>query len=146
MTDMRNRSTLKIVALANLAAVLALLATGISLILPSSEAVRLRNSLIASPGRMSDFLWTPATQPAGFLQESASSHPEFAELLAELRGASDQDMLGYALTIARHLMTGPFRGGPIQQDTLTTYRKIIQEGGGYCSDYTQVFNALANTV
>ena len=48
-----------------------------------------------------------------------------------------------AILLARHLRGTSHHGNPIQANTRETYEKIIGGQGGYCSDYTQAFNALA---
>lgn len=48
-----------------------------------------------------------------------------------------------ALRLARHLRENARRGPPIQANSRETYEKIRAGKGGYCSDYTQSFNALA---
>ena len=47
------------------------------------------------------------------------------------------------MALVRHLDATAVSGDPLQSDTRTTYQEIRQGKGGYCSDYTQVFNGLA---
>src|SRR5262249_30709734 len=57
--------------------------------------------------------------------------------------AREESALAKALRIAQHLRLTSRHGDPIQANTRETYEKIIGGQGGYCSDYTQAFNALA---
>jgi hypothetical protein len=111
----------------------------------SIEAVILRNSLLAAVGDPRDFAWTPKAIPSSYLQESRQAPELFAHAIEGLFPAAEGQatVLERALTIARHLGSGPDRGDAIMSNTEHTYKTIIDTGGGYCSDYTQSFNALA---
>ena len=111
----------------------------------SIEGVVIRNSLLAAVGDPADFSWTPKAIPPGYLQESRQAPELFAHVAEELFPAAEGQatVLERALTIARHLGSGPGRGDAIMSNTEHTYSTIIEIGGGYCSDYTQSFNALA---
>lgn len=111
----------------------------------SIDAVRIRNAMVAELGRPGDTAWTPETVPADFNWETRPAPPYFARIAAEIipPEARDLPVLEKAVRIARQLRRNAHTGEPIQSDTRETYEKIIAGQGGYCSDYTQSFNALA---
>ena len=113
-----------------------------SLLTPPIEMTRFRNSLLASVGQSADFDWNAGQPPADFRQESLPAPAAFREI-ADL--GRQQDTVRAMNALVEHLRARPKRRGPIQSDTLETYRIIRAEGRGYCADYTQVFNALAYT-
>lgn len=108
---------------------------------PSTEAVRLRNSVLAVEGRASDFDWRPSATPPGFLQQAGPPPGDFVDAAA--RVPAEGPALERAIALVRDLDAGPEHGGPIQRSTAETYRTIRATGGGYCADYTQVLNGLA---
>ena len=120
-----------------------------TVVTPSEEAVKVRNSLVAQVGEPADFDWAPEETPPGFLGDSGRPHEAYRAIRGSLLALGREDAtpgLDGALAISEHLMKNPERrGGPIQRDTVTTYREIIDKGRGYCADFTQVFNAIAIT-
>jgi hypothetical protein len=114
----------------------------VSLAVPSSEAVRLRNAFLLEPGTAADFGWTPATRPADFRWETASPDPAFVE---RARGALAGERRAFegALLLAADLLRNAQDRGPIQSGLDDTYRRITTEGYGYCADFTDAFLALA---
>lgn len=144
----RNRLTILIVltALLLLAPVVRLALWAVPYDIESSrESVRLRNSLIASVGTAEDFSWTPEAIPQGFLVESGPIPDELSRAATGLMDALPADASNFdkALAIAGHMRSHKGRSDPIVSSTTETYRRIIQDGDGFCSDYTQVFNGLA---
>jgi len=121
-----------------LAAVLGMLAAQLT---PPTEMTRFRNSLIASVGAPTDFVWAPDQAPPEFRQESL---PAPAQLLRAADAHREADAVGTMQALVQHLRSLPKRRGPIQSNTLEAYRIIRAEGRGYCADYTQVFNGLAH--
>lgn len=121
-----------------LAGVLGMLAAQLT---PPTEMTRFRNSLIASVGEPTDFDWAANQAPLGFRQESL---PAPAPLGSAAEDHREADAVGTMQALVRHLRSLPKRRGPIQSNTLETYRIIREEGRGYCADYTQVFNGLAH--
>lgn len=105
------------------------------------EAVRLRDSLLATVGTPDDFAWTPGNVPRNFLLNSAEVPEVLAKAARDMVTARDGWTKG--LQIAEHLGDVPNRRGPIQRETADTYQTMFSEGGGYCSDFTQVFVGLA---
>ena len=105
------------------------------------EAVRLRNSLLASAGVPQDFSWTPTTTPASFLVNR--DPPPESIVLAVRQIVTATDGWSQGIQIATHLGQVSPRGGAIQSSTAETYRAMRTTGGGYCADYTQVFIGLA---
>src|SRR3546814_435540 len=77
--------------------------------------------------------------------ESREAPDYFAEVVARILPpeARQEPALTTALRLARHLRETSRQGAPIQSNTRETYEKIVGGEGGYCSDYTQSFNALA---
>lgn len=123
---------------------LASLAALATVLLPATDLTRFRNSLLAEVGEPSDFEWTPGAYPADFKLESVPPPDEILAAVDAIRVRSQnaqQLMTGFV----EHLRSKPKRRGPIQSTTLHAYREIIEQGRGYCADYTQVFNGLAHT-
>ena len=108
---------------------------------PSTEAVRIRNSMLAVPGVAADFDWRPPEVPPGFLQQSGAAPELFRQTAAAV--ASEGSAFERAVSLVRDLDSGPEHGGPIQSSTLETFKTIRAKGQGYCADYTQVLNGLA---
>jgi len=129
----------------NCAALLATLAWTVALVTPSADAVRLRNSFVATVGQAGDFAWPPDQVPASFLLERSPVPDEFAAVAEMLREGEDDPPIKFAmsLTIARHLVEKPQRGGALRRNSWETYEMILTKGRGYCSDFSQVFTALA---
>ena len=123
---------------------MALLAVSFALLQEATdprEAVRLRNSLLASAGVPQDFSWTPTTTPASFLVNR--DPPPESIMLAARQVVTATDGWSQGIQIATHLGQVSPRGGAIQSSTADTYRTMRTTGGGYCADYTQVFIGLA---
>lgn len=108
------------------------------------EITRVRNALIAEVGDPADFNWKPQAPPADYTVERHTTPPEFVQALQGLQlFEPDMSEASRALAIARHLTSGDkTTGKPIQSNTLAAYHSIVASNEGYCSDYTQVFNAL----
>ncbi|MEO1036269.1 MAG: transglutaminase-like domain-containing protein [Pseudomonadota bacterium] len=134
-----NSKKLLFITAVTLLMTLALMAT---LLTPAIELTRFRNSLLAARGTPAEFAWTPANLPQDFRYETLDAPKLIRDgsvSVSDIDAAVDK-MTG----IVAHLRHLPKKRGPIQSDTLTTYRIIRSEGRGYCADYTQVFNALAH--
>lgn len=114
---------------------------------PSTEAVRLRNALLAQSGKPSDFTWLPDEHPDSYLQEKLPDTGQF-NVISQVIGSDnvkDKTEFEKSLIIARHLLqVDKAKGGGILKDSYTAYQTIIKEGTGYCADFTQVFNAIAH--
>ena len=111
----------------------------------SMELVRMRNALLLQSDPGTRFDWTPAAVPGDFLLERERADPRFAAVINELRLASMPSDWARALAIGDHLLAkaSSGSGGAIQSDLNTTYRRIVQEGQGYCGDFVDVFTGLA---
>jgi hypothetical protein len=130
-----------VVSVASLAVAVALLAPRFT---SSTELVRMRNALLLRDVPV-DFAWTPDAVPKDYKRELGPPHPAFAAVVRDLRlDALDSDW-DRALAIGRHLLSsaGEHSGGPIQADLQTTYRRIVDNGQGYCGDFVDVFTGLA---
>ncbi len=128
---------------ANLAGLLLLAGYVLSQAYPSSEAVRLRNALLITRGTPADFSWTPKQVPASFTAEQRAPLPEFVSAVRAAgvdSGAGDWEK---ALALAGMLTRNARDKGAIQSDLVTTYRGIVDEGRGYCADFTEVYLGLA---
>ena len=117
---------------------------------PGTEAVRLRNSLIATTGTIADFDWNPTDVPPEYQQERTTIIPSALRTFVLAATADPKapvtDAVGEssaAIRLAAALARQGRRGQALQGDTVTVFSTIVTEGGGYCADYTQVFNALA---
>jgi hypothetical protein len=129
---------------ATLAALLAVVAYVLAQAYPSSEAVRLRNSLIIAPADPLVGQWTPDNVPAAFRQETMPIPKSIADAAMGAipdRSTSDREK---ARALAAHLMTRVKDKGPIQlADVEATYWEIIDKGRGYCADVIDAYMALA---
>ena len=109
----------------------------------SYESVRLRNSLLASVGAAEDFSWTPAEIPKTFHWEKMTAPDKFRALTTELlANAGDRSNFEKILIFARHLRARESNNSAISVSTVMAYDKIVKEGVGWCSDFTQVLNGL----
>jgi len=119
----------------------------VGMIADSRESVRLRNSIIASVGAFpQDFTWEPGQVPADFLQENSPIPEGFKKIAASVLGNVPNQISEFdkARLIAVHLVQAQQRrGGYIMADTAKTYQLIVNDGRGYCADFTEVFNGIA---
>lgn len=111
----------------------------------STELVRMRHALVLVDDAAHPVEWTPANIPADYLLERSAPYPEFADAVKRLgldAMASDWER---ALAISRHLLgsSPQLFGGAIQSDLRDTYRRIVNQGQGYCGDFVRAFTALA---
>ncbi len=110
----------------------------------STEIVRMRNALQLMDGEGHSFDWTPANVPADFMLERGAPDPLFVEAANRLGLAGMSSDWERAVAISRHLLSNPnLVGQPIQSDLRDTYRRIVENGEGYCGDFTRVFMAFA---
>ena len=105
-----------------------------------------RNSLVAQSLDEQAFTWSPDQLPRDYLQETmpppdwvsaATSHPDF--------GRSNKNV-ERAKVIVERLHAHPFKGSAIRSDLRSTYSLIVNEGRGYCADYSKLFNAFAHSL
>jgi hypothetical protein len=111
----------------------------------SIDAIRIRNAMVAELGDPSQTNWRPSAAPSDYKQETLPAPSFFVAIAKKLLPIqlSREPALDMAIRIARHLRATSRHGEPIQANTRQTYEKIVTGQGGYCSDYTQVFTALA---
>ena len=111
----------------------------------SIDAVRIRNAMVAELGRPAETDWTPGAVPAEFNWEQRPPSDFFAQRAAEIlpAAAASEPAFQKALRLAHHLRETSRKGPPIQSNSRETYESIVAGKGGYCSDYTESFNALA---
>jgi len=131
------------VFLASVIALLGLAAFQAWLAFPSTEAVRLRNAFLIESSVPADFAWDPAHRPRDFRWESGAPSPAFAQRAKAIVGDETRAFEG-SLRIAADLLRNARDRGPIESDLENTYRRITEEGYGYCADFTDVFLALAH--
>jgi hypothetical protein len=133
---------------ASTAAVLALLLGWVGVqSVPSSEAVRLRNALLIEPPSITVGQWLPDNVPAGFLVESRPVPVLLAEAARVATAGVGGGELEHSRALVAHLLANVRDSGPIAAVSVErTYREIVDEGRGYCSDYIDVFVALAHAV
>lgn len=110
----------------------------------SIDAVRIRNAMVAERGRPAQTEWRPEAVPADFAWESRPAPAFFTAIVDAVLPPEERQApaLAQALKLAAHLHATSRPGAPIQANTRETYEKIVGGQGGYCSDYTQAFNAL----
>lgn len=130
--------------IANLVLLLALAGAVLSQAVPPTEAVRLRNSLLVESGTAADFDWTPERMPADFLVERRAPLPQFVAAMREAGAESIPGDWDKAVALAGFLSRNAHVEGPIQSDLASTYRGIVDDGRGYCADYTSVYLGLAH--
>ncbi len=113
-------------------------------LISATELVRVRNALVLVDNTNRPFDWTPAAVPSDFLLERGTVDPFFLEVAQRIglnQMPSDWERI---LAISRHLLSNPkLVGTPIQSNLRDTYRRILEDGTGYCGDFTRVFMALA---
>ena len=109
------------------------------------DLVKLRNALhyeTTDPAVV--FQWGPESMPADFLREEQPAPPLFHQVLSQLPGDLGASEFERAVQMAIHLVKAPNRSGQaIQSSIARTYEEIVEEGEGYCADYTLVLNGLA---
>jgi hypothetical protein len=113
---------------------------------PAETAVKVRNALAYQMGAPADFDWLPDAPPPSFLGNRGPIPKEFVDIAARLEShdAGGMGSFDRAVSISTLLMGTKRRvGGPIQADNLTAYQAIVEQGRGYCADFTQVFQAIA---
>lgn len=126
----------------NFLILLIMMSYALSLAYPSTEAVRLRNAILMEPTRPGDFSWTPDEVPGDFPLDNAPASPAYRKIVADLGVNQKSGDLDVALTLAANLTHNAKNGDAIQSTLDDTYAKI-QDGYGYCSDFTNVFLGLA---
>lgn len=113
----------------------------------STELVRLRNSLLYEV-IPADSSWAPAEMPASYHADRDPPNDEFRAVVVESGLAVPGDDWETALRIGRHLLrrvTSSSSAGPIMRDLSQTYRHIVEQGEGYCGDFSDVFTGLATS-
>jgi hypothetical protein len=108
---------------------------------PASEMTRLRNALLFSVGTIEDFTWTPSQVPADFRQEHTTVPNGIAQFQLSLEPTSSTWQT--TLNTVDKLRKNTQFGRAIQSSTEQALSLIVNEGRGYCADYTQVINALS---
>jgi len=112
----------------------------------STELVRMRNALVLIEERGHDFDWTPDSMPPDFMLERGPADPVFVEAARRLGLAGMSSDWDKVTAISQHLLSNPHLvGNAIQSDLRDTYRRILEDGTGYCGDFTRVFMAFAIT-
>lgn len=111
----------------------------------SIDAVRIRNAMVARLGTPAETDWPPDAVPPDYQWESLAPPAYFATAVAPLvpQERGQEAAWTTAVQLARHLREASRQGPPIQANSRETYEKIRAGQGGYCSDYTQSFMALA---
>lgn len=112
------------------------------LLTPSTELTRFRNALLASPGEAAHFDWHPPDFPSDFRVETLQAPEPFASRVDALALPPTTERAIVALVA--HLRSHDKVRGPIKSSTVDAYEQILNEGRGYCADYSQVFNGLAH--
>jgi hypothetical protein len=128
----------------NAALLLALVGYLASMAVPASEATRLRNALLLDVGTERDFDWTPSAPPPGYKVEHGLPTAQYRDIVLELGIESLAADWPKALKLAGHLTQNAHDRGPIQADMDDAYRGIVNDGRGYCADFTQVYLGLAH--
>jgi hypothetical protein len=112
----------------------------------STELVRMRNALVLIEERGHGFNWTPDSTPPDFMLERGPADPVFVEAAGRLGLAGMSSDWDKVTAISRHLLSNPHLvGTPIESNLRDTYRRILEDGTGYCGDFTRVFMAFAIT-
>jgi hypothetical protein len=111
----------------------------------STELVRMRNALLLMEARDGAFTWTPESIPESFKLERGPVDPYFAAIADRLQLSAMPDDWARSLAISRHLLgsSPPLKGEAIMSDLRGTYRRIVENGDGYCGDFVDVFVGIA---
>jgi len=136
---------------------IASVALTVPMVISSSEAVRLRNSLIFDTVAIDELRWSPAEYPQSFKLGQGAPPPEFERAIADITEATETAGMastpvpmggdvGRAFAAGTYLAVDGFKGGRIQSDAVTNLTGIVDNGAGYCADFSQVFNGLAHTL
>lgn len=117
----------------------------LQMVVSPEQTTRLRNSLLFDTADISEFYWEPPDYPPTF--KLGTLDPP-AQLKAQLDNivADPQQGTGnfeHALAIGRFLAVENFNSAIIQSNVLTSLDSIVHRGEGYCADFTQVYNGLA---
>lgn len=107
------------------------------------EAIRVRNSLLVTQGEGNIISWSPQQVPASFTWEQLPPPQFFKQTISNIK-LDDSSVLNSALAIAHHLRQTKGSETSIKDNSIHTYKAIVNTGRGYCADYTQVFIALAH--
>lgn len=134
----------KLALVANVLAIGLLLGYVASLAVPASEATRIRNAMLIDTVTMSEIDWTPAQVPSRFKQESRAPSALYVDVVRRLGVDAMGSDWEKALALAGHLAQNARDLGAIQSDLDAAYRAIVDEGRGYCADFTQVYLGLAH--
>lgn len=106
--------------------------------------VRIRNALIFEVGDVEDANWKPEDVPDTFLLERSPVPKSFLTVVKERGSGNASSEFAQTIQIAKHLVrSSKLSGSAIQSDIAHTYTEIVENGEGYCSDYTLVLNGLA---
>ena len=111
----------------------------------STEVVRMRSALLLRARASPDFEWTPANDPASYLQEQGPADPFFIAVVQHLGLTELPDDWARAVAISRHLLSSSplLNGGAAASDLRGTYRSVVTQGDGYCGDFADVVVAIA---
>lgn len=110
----------------------------------SAELVRMRNALLLD-NEPATYNWTPANIPEGFALETQAPNSLYDDVVKREQLRVEGSDWETVLRIGRHLLKNAARrGGAIQSNLDDTYRRITDQGSGYCGDFADVFTGLAN--
>lgn len=140
-------SASRAVAAALLAVITVVVTLGYAL--DENRGALVRNSLVAERATGEDFNWHPSDRPVSFRGESYPAIPKFSRVLDSLAWSgslSVPDPLPMGKAIVQHLHSVPGNEVAIRSDLRTTYRSIVDDGDGYCADFTRVFIAFAHSL
>ena len=108
-----------------------------------AELIKIRNSLLLEVGVKEDFDWIPTQEPISFRKEKSPPGDHIRQLASKII-RKDQSAWNTTIAIARHLLSHPSpTKNAIKRDSVSSYYLIVNDGAGYCADFTQVFTALA---
>jgi hypothetical protein len=114
---------------------------------PSTEAVRLRNALLMDAPKLGVGQWQPNSPPPGFLSEELAVPDSVAQAAREAVTGTGPDEFSRSRALVAHLLHKVQDSGGIHAVGLeATYRAIVDEGRGYCSDYITAFVAMAHAL
>jgi hypothetical protein len=118
----------------------------VQMLTPSSEAVRVRNSLIFDTVSERELMWAPAEFPETFKREHDQPPADFQQALQKVFGSTKAASRNFsdALALGNYLAIPGFHGGAIQRDSITALHGIVDHGTGYCADFAQVYSGLAH--
>jgi hypothetical protein len=113
------------------------------IVMDNDKAVRARYALISEAGSEKELTRPPDRPPSGFVIERGRVPDELAKAVESLDLDEEDDAYRKAVSLAAHIASGPGPGkGELDIDVVSTYRAVISDRYGDCTDYARLFAGL----